>query len=107
MMITANHPRRRAMRSVLICGSIAAVVLVADVGSGVQAGWCAMYKNGGTNCGFATHAQCLSAVSGVGGLCNIDPSTAAEPERARRERPERRKQEAAPRHPEPARAAAP
>jgi tetratricopeptide (TPR) repeat protein len=29
-----------------------------------------MYRTGGTNCGFATFAQCQAAVSGLGGVCN-------------------------------------
>jgi hypothetical protein len=31
-----------------------------------QASWCAVYKTGGNNCGFANFAQCQAAVSGVG-----------------------------------------
>ncbi len=31
--------------------------------------WCAYYRNGSTNCYFATLAQCRAAVSGVGGYC--------------------------------------
>ncbi len=31
--------------------------------------WCAAYRNGGTNCGFSTFAQCQAALSGNGGSC--------------------------------------
>ena len=33
--------------------------------------WCAYYGGnfGGTNCGFASFAQCRAAVSGIGGEC--------------------------------------
>ena len=35
-----------------------------------KAEWCAEYNSGGRNCGFSTQAQCLAAVSGVGGFCS-------------------------------------
>jgi hypothetical protein len=38
--------------------------------------WCADYGGrggGGRNCGFVTHAQCLAAISGVGGFCSPNP----------------------------------
>jgi hypothetical protein len=47
-----------------------------------QAAWCARYQTGASNCGFATHAQCLAAISGMGGSCAQDPrapATTAEP----------------------------
>jgi hypothetical protein len=31
--------------------------------------WCAMYRNGGVNCGFVTLEQCQAAISGAGGSC--------------------------------------
>jgi peptidoglycan hydrolase-like protein with peptidoglycan-binding domain len=34
-----------------------------------SSGWCANYRAGGRNCGFATLAQCKAAISGVGGFC--------------------------------------
>ena len=34
-----------------------------------SSGWCANYRAGGQNCGFATMAQCRAAISGVGGFC--------------------------------------
>lgn len=93
------------MRPLVICSVIAASTLLAGAPTAAQAAWCAMLRNGGTNCGFATIAQCQAAISGVGGVCNQDPASArTEPGRAP---PDRRKQEAAPRRPEPARAAAP
>jgi len=62
--------------------------------------WCAVYRNGGNNCGFHTHEQCMAAVSGIGGFCNRNPF--AEPERpaVRREqtvepKPRRKEQERA------------
>jgi Protein of unknown function (DUF3551) len=39
--------------------------------------WCAQYGNGngGRNCGFATHRQCMAAISGNGGssFCERNP----------------------------------
>jgi len=31
--------------------------------------WCAVYRAGGSNCGFTTIDQCQATVSGVGGFC--------------------------------------
>lgn len=103
----ADIPRARGA---FAFGATLAALLLIDAQTGAEAAWCAMYRNGGTNCSFATHAQCLTAISGVGGTCNQDPASATvttEPERSRpeRARPERRKREAAPRRPEPARTA--
>ncbi|HVY59775.1 MAG TPA: DUF3551 domain-containing protein [Xanthobacteraceae bacterium] len=40
--------------------------------------WCAYYYlYGGSNCGFSTFEQCMATVSGVGGICNRNPSYAA------------------------------
>jgi hypothetical protein len=59
-----------------------------------HAEWCAVYRNGGNNCGFATFQQCMAAVSGVGGLCNTSqysrPEKTAGPQRASTSRRERR-----------------
>lgn len=38
--------------------------------------WCAHYggrSDGGINCGFTTHAQCMATVSGTGGNCQMNP----------------------------------
>lgn len=38
--------------------------------------WCAyyggMYGDGGTNCGFTTREQCMEALSGNGGSCDLN-----------------------------------
>jgi len=40
--------------------------------------WCAHYAggrsgDGGTNCGFVSHAQCMAAISGMMGFCDANP----------------------------------
>ena len=39
--------------------------------------WCAYYggsgDEGGTNCYFATERQCMEAISGNGGFCDVNP----------------------------------
>jgi len=35
--------------------------------------WCAEYDSFTQNCGFWTREQCLATVSGVGGVCRLDP----------------------------------
>jgi Protein of unknown function (DUF3551) len=37
--------------------------------------WCAEYDSFTQNCGFSTREQCLATVSGVGGICRLDPRT--------------------------------
>jgi hypothetical protein len=34
--------------------------------------WCAYYAKAGANCGFATYEQCMAALSGNGGFCNVN-----------------------------------
>jgi hypothetical protein len=52
--------------------------------------WCAHYggrgDGGGTNCGFVTRAQCMAAVSGMMGFCNVNPWWQDPPPNARRAR---------------------
>ena len=42
----------------------------------VQYPWCAEYsgRNGATNCGFTTYAQCMANVHGIGGYCYQNPA---------------------------------
>jgi hypothetical protein len=35
--------------------------------------WCATYRRGVSNCGYATQAQCLAQVWGLGGGCRPNP----------------------------------
>lgn len=80
------------MRSLIICATLVIAVFVSDARTDALANWCAVYQIGGTNCGFATHAQCMATVSGVGGLCNESPDAGAATAKSahvRRERPVR------------------
>ncbi len=41
--------------------------------------WCAYYGGsdfGGTNCYFSTYVQCMEALSGNGGYCDVNPAYA-------------------------------
>jgi len=72
----------------LVLGSAVALVVLAGGGSPASAEpvypWCAHYGGtdigGAINCGFSTRGQCMAAVSGVGGTCqmnvNLLPSAA-------------------------------
>ena len=68
---------------------IAACLLALAARGDAEAAYCASYFNGGTNCGFATLAQCLENVRGVGGQCGPAPGAASE-ERRQPDRPEAR-----------------
>ena len=35
--------------------------------------WCASYRRGVSNCGYATQEQCLATVRGLGGFCRPNP----------------------------------
>jgi hypothetical protein len=51
--------------------------------------WCAQYggrSGGGTNCGFTTYAQCMAAISGNGGSCQMNPFYEPAPAPARKRR---------------------
>ena len=45
--------------------------------------WCAWYDEWTYSCGFATRAQCMATISGVGGICKPNPYPPSDP-RARR-----------------------
>ena len=89
------------MRILALCSlAVAAIFVPAAPAAAKEPAWCAVYRNGGNNCGFHTHEQCMAAVSGIGGFCNRNPF--AEPERpaVRREqtvepKPRRKEQERA------------
>jgi hypothetical protein len=53
----------------------AVILILSMVSDGARADWCAVYRNGGGNCGFATFQQCMATVSGIGGFCNGSPSS--------------------------------
>jgi hypothetical protein len=41
-----------------------------------QAPYCAQFSDGTSpNCSFATLQQCNASISGVGGVCNLNPAT--------------------------------
>jgi tetratricopeptide (TPR) repeat protein len=82
-----RSPAEDLMRIVAFCSLVLAATFA--LGAPAQAkepGWCATYRNGGNNCGFNTHEQCMAAVSGVGGFCNRSPYAEPEKPAARKER---------------------
>jgi len=114
-MIGRDRPNRNKVRPPVIVSVLALVAFVIGGRSETQASWCAMYKTGGTNCYFTSHAQCQASVSGIGGFCNEVPDgksgAKAPPERARKAvakpKPDPEpKSQAAPRRVEPAPAVA-
>ena len=75
------------MRILALCSLMfAAALALAAPAKAKEPGWCAAYRNGGTNCGFNTYDQCMAAVSGVGGFCNRSPYAEPEKPAARKER---------------------
>jgi hypothetical protein len=69
-----------AMTRKLLIGVTALMATMLLAGAPAQAAdewpWCAHYGAlgmGATNCGFANQAQCMAAISGVGGICQTNP----------------------------------
>jgi hypothetical protein len=61
------------MRRLLGLGAVAVVVLGGGSAQ-ATAPYCAVYSDGGVNCGFYTRWSCRAAVSGVGGTCHVNPA---------------------------------
>lgn len=71
------------MRQALLKGTVAATALAGTAVAAAlmiasptpaqaqRARWCAQYDFSTSNCGFYTRAQCLAAISGVGGYCTL------------------------------------
>jgi Flp pilus assembly protein TadD len=98
------------MRSLAIFAAVMIAALAATAPTGALASWCGKSPSGSTNCGYTTLAQCAAKISITGGACIQNGSggaATAEPEHARRERPERPKKETAPKRQEPVRVSAP
>lgn len=58
-------------------GIIAGTLALAAPAAAQNYPWCAYYggafsDGGGTNCGFTTREQCLEALSGNGGSCDLN-----------------------------------
>ena len=56
----------------LVTGILAAAGLASTRAEAQNYPWCAYYggRGGGTNCGFTSFQQCMTALSGNGGFCN-------------------------------------
>jgi Protein of unknown function (DUF3551) len=59
------------MKVILICAIVLASAAMAGQASAAEGRWCAIYGNaeGGKNCYFATHRQCMADISGKSGWC--------------------------------------
>jgi tetratricopeptide (TPR) repeat protein len=69
---------KRAVRPLAVAAAALAVAItVIEAGPAQAAAWCARYQTGASNCGFASQSQCLAAISGIGGSCVPDESTAS------------------------------
>jgi hypothetical protein len=73
--MTCSQRTRLVARKLFRCILFSAAPFALEAFSAAHAAsWCAQYFNGTTNCYFTSQAQCLSAVSGVGGHCSPDLS---------------------------------
>jgi len=91
--MAASLPGRAAGRAWL-AASVVAVAAMASAGP-VEAGlfrpatgrWCALMTIGLNDCSYATYAQCMATLSGIGGVCSVNlqaPPDDPPPRRKRR-----------------------
>jgi len=59
------------MKVLVISAIVFASGAMAGAAGAAEGRWCAIYANaeGGKNCYFATHRQCMADLSGKGGWC--------------------------------------
>jgi Protein of unknown function (DUF3551) len=62
-------------RIALVVVAVAALPLSSIDARAQYAPWCAYDVRGGTNCGFNSYAQCMTALSGIGGYCSRNPAS--------------------------------
>jgi Protein of unknown function (DUF3551) len=53
--------------------TLAIMALTATVAGAASGPWCATYRRGIENCGYATLEQCRAQVLGLGGSCRPNP----------------------------------
>jgi hypothetical protein len=61
----------------LLFVTVAAATQSAQAASAEPTDWCALVQGpdgGYVSCGYSTRAQCLEALSGVGGICHENPA---------------------------------
>ena len=99
-MVAITHEPRRAARNrrpstvwriALALGAIvlgAGLISACSNPSRYRAPWCTNFGDSGVNeCSSSTFEQCQAAISGVGGLCTMNPSYSNDGTRPRRSVP--------------------
>ena len=62
------------MRAIGLVSITLAIVALTATDAGAASGrWCASYRRGSENCGYATLEQCQAQVRGLGGWCRPNP----------------------------------
>lgn len=63
--------KRSLISAVVFASAAFASAMLAGSAGAAHGRWCAIYANaeGGKNCYFATHRQCMADLSGKGGWC--------------------------------------
>ena len=66
---------RSTMLSLVVLGAVAGGLGVARAQSAYDYPWCAVYANrsGATACYYASYAQCMATIRGIGGYCMASP----------------------------------
>jgi hypothetical protein len=80
-------------------GSATLLFFIANPATADPYKWCAIYRVGGSNCGFVTLEQCRATVSGIGGDCQPNqfytgpdktPATHTTPAKRTQKQPQRK-----------------
>jgi hypothetical protein len=68
------------MRAAIVLACAGMPTALYAQGNGAPAPYCAQFSDGTSpNCSFATLQQCNASVSGVGGVCNLNPAAPYQP----------------------------
>jgi Protein of unknown function (DUF3551) len=64
----------KSLLTLLVFGALTAVTApIHSAAAAIEYPWCSQYAGGptggGRNCGFATYAQCMQNIHGMGGFC--------------------------------------
>jgi Protein of unknown function (DUF3551) len=62
------------MRKIVLVAAALAALPLTSSGARAEGTWCAYDTKGTTNCGFYSYAQCMAALSGLGGSCVPNPN---------------------------------
>jgi hypothetical protein len=70
-------PEEAFMRTIPLIAITFAGLSLSAIGARADGTWCAHYGVPHSNCGFYSFQQCMAAISGNGGFCQLNPFSAS------------------------------